>query len=177
MDMTDFRKLPSKCRQLSSMLSYIWYILYQLWYILHISFDTWGYPWYIPCIWHLKIHIPCIWHAYLIDMTFHKKIIEHICVISIGYTRMKILILYIYLVYPTPRGSPSRLINQPRSLRQRLWPHHEGADTIQIQQRRKRAFLTLQLTVHLLCIRVSVCNTTAIDDNAIAAASSVGAVN
>ena len=84
------------------MLSYIWYILYQLWYILHKSFDTWGYPWYIPCIWHLKIHIPCIWHAYLIDMTFHKKIIEHICVISIGYTRIKILILSIYLVYPTP---------------------------------------------------------------------------
>ena len=24
-------------------------------------------------------------------------------------------------------GSPSRFINQPRSLRQRLWPHHEGA--------------------------------------------------
>ena len=36
------------------------------------------------------------------DMTFHKKIIEHICVISIGYTRIKILILYTYLVYPTP---------------------------------------------------------------------------
>ena len=36
-------------------------------------------------------------------MTFiHKKIIERICVISIGYTRIKILILFIYLVYPTP---------------------------------------------------------------------------
>ena len=35
-------------------------------------------------------------------MTFHKKIIKHICVISIGYTRIKILTLYIYLVYPTP---------------------------------------------------------------------------
>ena len=97
MDMTDFRKLPSKCRQLSSMLSYLWYIPYQLWYILHISFDTWGYPWYIPCIWHLKIHIPRIWHTYPIDMTFHKKIIEHIYVRSIGYTLIKILILHIYL--------------------------------------------------------------------------------
>ena len=48
--------------------------------------------------------------------------------------------------------------------------------TIRIQQRRKRTFSTLQLTVHLLCMRVSVCNTTAIDDNAIAAASSAGAV-
>ena len=27
----------------------------------------------------------------------------------------------------TKWGSPSRFINQPRSLRQRLWPHHEGA--------------------------------------------------
>ena len=100
--MTDFLKLSSKCLQLSSMLSYTGYLLYQLWYILHISFDTWGYPRYIPCIWHLKIHILGIWHAYPIDMTFHKKIIEHICVISIVCTRIKILILYIYLVYPTP---------------------------------------------------------------------------
>ena len=35
-------------------------------------------------------------------MTFHRKINVHICVISIGYTRIKILILYIYSVYPTP---------------------------------------------------------------------------
>ena len=51
----------------------IYCIRYGISYIYLSSFDTWGYPWYIPCIWHLKIHILWIWHAYTMDMTVHKR--------------------------------------------------------------------------------------------------------
>ena len=49
----------------------------------------------IYLVYDISKYIYLVWHAYPIDMTFHKKIIEHVYVISIGYTRIKILILCI----------------------------------------------------------------------------------
>ena len=78
--MADFRELPSKCRQLYSMSSYIWYILYQSWYILHISFNTWGYPCDMTWLWLGHTDLIFEYQEYFVYVTawaFVRRITEH----------------------------------------------------------------------------------------------------
>ena len=80
-------------------------------------------------------HVPTA--KYFLDEFFGKysrdfkitgghHLVESFIGLDVEQSKSKIsLHLDMYIRYKW--GSPSRFINQPRSLRQRLWPHHEGA--------------------------------------------------